>query len=101
MISKDLQNQISSAFDDGVLIKIFTKSTGLKDVTVENVVVRASATNKGDSYLSSVVRFSLEGTGKNKYVLFQYYFLEVLVIIVMFKCFFSDTKVVKHRSICG
>lgn len=66
MISKELCELIAPAFDDNVLNRIFKKSTGATNVRITDVLVRDSATNKGDSYLSAVVRFSLEGTVVNE-----------------------------------
>lgn len=72
MLSKELQEIISPAFDDKILHEIFKKSTGANEFNINNVKIRDSATNKGDSYLSSIVRFSVEGTVKNEYVFNRY-----------------------------
>lgn len=67
MVSKELQENISPAFDDNVIKQILQKSSNCDNVCVTNVKIRDTNTNKGDSYLSSVVRFTVEGRNE-KYV---------------------------------
>ncbi|GLV44667.1 uncharacterized protein CBL_20578 [Carabus blaptoides fortunei] len=65
MSANALRDLICPMFDESVLVKILKKSTGLHDVRVNEVKVKDSATNKGDSYLSTIVRFTIEGTVKD------------------------------------
>lgn len=70
---------ICPIFDENVVIDILRKSTGLKQVIVNNIKIKDSATTKGDSYLSSIVRFTIEGTARDGYI---YHIINNLIIFI-------------------
>lgn len=67
MFSAELQDLISPAFNDDVLLTVLRKESGHEQVEIKKVQIRATATNKGDSYLSSIVRFSVLGINLERY----------------------------------
>lgn len=57
-----LNKAISPGFDENVLLDILKKKSGCSDPKVREIKL-GSASKKGDSYLSTVTRFTVEGTG--------------------------------------
>lgn len=68
----DIQDAISAEFTAEVLRNIVIKKSGLTEVKVTKITLGAPS-KKGDSYLSTVMRFIVDATGKNtKYVFYKY-----------------------------
>ncbi|KAJ3658257.1 hypothetical protein Zmor_010009 [Zophobas morio] len=65
MSAEELQKIISPKFTEQVLLDIVAKKTGLCDIKLKKIQLGAPA-KKGDSYLSTICRFTLEAVGKNK-----------------------------------
>lgn len=62
MFAEKLKPLISPIFDENNLIDIFKKSTSCKHVIINNVNIADSSVTKGYSYLSSIIKFTIEGS---------------------------------------
>lgn len=56
---------VSPKFGEDSLLSILNGTFGLKDATIKNILVEGE-TKKGDSYLSTVSKFTIEAAGKDK-----------------------------------
>lgn len=64
MLAKDLTELISPKFTEDVLLEILEKRTSLKNIQIKTIELGAES-KKGDSYLSTICRFSVKATGIN------------------------------------
>ncbi|KAI4462609.1 hypothetical protein MML48_4g00019634 [Holotrichia oblita] len=61
---RDLTDRISPGFTENVFHDILRKQSGFTDIAVKEIKF-GFGSKKGDSYLSNVTRFTIEGTGNN------------------------------------
>lgn len=62
---RDLTDRISPGFTENVLHDILEKQSGFTDIIIKEIKFSFSS-KKGDSYLSNVTRFTIEGTGYSR-----------------------------------
>ncbi|KAK9730814.1 Ecdysteroid kinase-like family [Popillia japonica] len=61
---RDLTDKISPGFTENVLNDILRKQSGFTNVAIKEIKFSFSS-KKGDSYLSNITRFTIEGTGNS------------------------------------
>lgn len=61
---------INSSVDEEFLKQCVRRKTSWEKICIKKVVIDRNEAKKGDSYLSTIVRFAIEATGiKEKYVM--------------------------------
>lgn len=65
MFAEKLKPLISPTFDENNLIDILKQSTSCKQVIINNVNIADSSVTKGYSYLSSIIKFTIEGSARD------------------------------------
>ncbi|KAL3267272.1 hypothetical protein HHI36_011405 [Cryptolaemus montrouzieri] len=66
MSLKELQSLISPKFSTDDLLRIVEVHSDLKNIKLGNIILTPSSQKIGDSYLSNIVRFSIDASGINE-----------------------------------
>lgn len=66
MSLNQLQTIIYPTVDQNSIYKMILSEGSLKEIVKYNITIKESSSKKGDSYLSTICRFSVTALGKNQ-----------------------------------